>query len=193
MWYRQRGVCGGQLTDAFRCCSDLSFRSSPRLLADLRLNAHVVQLRRQHRRLAIENRQLLATTVSATCLTFRSKRSVSVHLFPLVLPVSALFNYCIFMIGRRVLNRIPTCLPISWALVEWDFIYMPSCSRRISHCLSPSMCSRYSRRASWAKFRICRLVALNSRWVLFVGDSYQACDERTCGTSFTDKFLRLPD
>jgi len=47
--YGQRGVGGCELADDFRRLSNLSLRSSSRLFTDLRLYAHVVQLRRQHR------------------------------------------------------------------------------------------------------------------------------------------------
>jgi len=65
LWYWQRGVGRCKLTDEFRRLSNLSFRSSSRLLADLSLFTHVMQLCRQRRRLSLQRRQLLTTTVSA--------------------------------------------------------------------------------------------------------------------------------
>ena len=58
----QRRVGGGQLADELRRLAHLGLGRSPRLLADLRLDADIVQLGGQHRRLAVEQRHLLATT-----------------------------------------------------------------------------------------------------------------------------------
>jgi len=73
----QRRVGRRQLTDELGRLADLGLGGASRLLADLRLDANVVQLRRQHRRLAVEQRQLLATTVPATAASSSSSSSSS--------------------------------------------------------------------------------------------------------------------